>query len=190
MTSSPRTLHGRLNYFREDGSNWGRENFSITEFAGGRTYRACQEMDDLGIFRDGNWSMSPEMAPLEGLSRETVAGRTVAHSWFRIDGENAEFETFGPDSGRASQTVKAPDAIGHLGIHLILSDCMVSAARGFSDPGAWKTVTCLANSLDGYGRGTSEVFVVQPQIQYVGTERAQYLGRGTCPARRGYQQEP
>ena len=170
-TNPPRTIRGRLDYFREDGSGWGRENFSMTEFAGGRTYRSCQEMDDLGIFRDGNWSMTPDMKPLEGFSRETVDGQTVAHSWFRIDGANAQFETFGRDGGRASQTVTALAPIGHLGIHLILSDCMVSAARGFDDPGAWKTVTCLANSLDGYGRGTSEVFVVQPEIQYVGTER-------------------
>lgn len=176
-----KTLTGRLAYFREDGSSWGQENFSVTTHAHGRTYRSCQEMDDHEIFRDANFSMTLDFQPLEGFSRETVGGETVAHSWYRLDGDTAEFETFTKDVGRSSQKVTAPGPIRHLGLHVILTDCMVSAARGCVDPGVEKPVCCLANSLDGYGRGVSKAVIVKPLVTYAGTEQLKVIA-GEFPA--------
>jgi hypothetical protein len=166
----PHTIFGRLAYFDEAGNEWGRERFSVTKHAHGRTYRSLMEMDNHELFRDTNWSMSLDWRPLEGFSRETVGGETVAHSWYRIDGKEAEFETFTKEEGRSSQRVKADRDIGHLGIHAILSDTMVWAARGCTEPGVEKSIVCLANSLDGYGRGVTKALIVEPLVTYLGHE--------------------
>lgn len=163
-------ITGRLAYLKADRTIWGQERFSATDHGGTRTYRACMEMDDFGIFRDANWSMSPEGRPLEGFSRETAGGRTAAHNWYRIDGAVAEFESVSITKGRQSSRISADRPIGHLGLHVLLSDCMVSAGRGCTDIGVEKPVVCLANSLDGYGREPVEAFFVEPLVTYLGSE--------------------
>ncbi len=169
--SHAKTITGRLAYLRPDGPEWGQERLSVTQHAHGRTYRSCMEMDGYDIHREANWSMTLDGKPLEGFSRETEHGVTVAHNWYRIDGEAAEFESFSVEKGRRSSRISARLPIGHLGLHVILSDCMVSAGRGLSDVGIEKPVICLANSLDGYGRGATEAFFVEPLVTYHGTER-------------------
>lgn len=170
MTAFAKTITGRLSYRKADGTEWGQERLSVSEHGGSRTYRSSMEMDGFGIFREANWSMTMDGAPLEGFSRETSDGNLIAHNWYRIDGRTAEFESYSADKGRQSRRIEARAAIGHLGLHVILSDCMVSAGRGCDDIGIEKPVICLANSLDGYGREPTDAFFVEPLVTYLGTE--------------------
>jgi hypothetical protein len=167
---TPRTTVGRLVYLRESGEEWGRELISVTQHGAGRTYRAVCEFDDRQVLRDANWLMSNSGAPLEGFCREIVAGVMQAHSWYRISGAVVECETFTREAGRVSQTLVAPSPVQHLGVHCLLSDVMVSAARGFTDAGVERAVSCITNSVGAYGVGGYLAYAVTPLVTYLGSE--------------------
>lgn len=165
-----RTITGRLVFLKDGGGEWGRENFSVTEHEVLRTYRSCMEMDDYDIFRETNWSMTREGLPLEGFSRETVDGETTAHSWYRLTDGLAEVESWSKEGGRKSHRLPVTGRITHLGLHALMNDCMVSAARGCTDAGVEKPALCLTNSSDGYGRGADSPSIVEPLVTYLGSE--------------------
>lgn len=170
MSSPSLTVTGRIVFLKEGGDRWGRESFSMTEHADGRTFRACMKMDDYDTFREANWSMSLDWAPLEGFARETVRGETVAHSWFRMDGNAVECEAYTKQLGRVSQRLNAGERVQHFGPHVLLSDCMVSSARRCTEPGVEKKIVCVTNSVADYGRGGYMAHVVHPLVTYLGRE--------------------
>jgi hypothetical protein len=170
VASAPQTISGRLVYLRDNGQEWGRERFSMTRHAGGRTYRAVTEFDDRKVLRDTNWSLSNDWLPQEGFGREIVDGVKQAHSWYRVAGAVVECEAYTLQLGRVSQTLVAPTPVRHLGLHSILADVLVAAARGFTDAGIERAVCCVTNSTADYGIGGYLACAVAPLVTYVGSE--------------------
>lgn len=169
MPVRPRTIKGHVVHLREGGEQWGRENFSMSVWDKGRIMRAATEFDDRKVLRDSNWSVYADWTPREAFTREVIDGELIAHCWFRVDGQNVDCETFTKQMGRVSQRLDCGKRVDYLGLHTILADVLVSAARGTTEPGVEKSITCVTNSLADYGAGGYYAQCVSPLVTYVGS---------------------
>lgn len=169
--TKPKTINGRVVHLKDEGEEWGREQFSMTVWDNGRIMRALTEFDDKQVLRDANWSVDADWRPQEAFSREVIGGERVAHSWFRVDGSAVECETFTKASGRVSQRLETGGPVGFLGMHTILADVLVAAARGCVEPGVEKPVSCITNSVGNYGMGGYMAVAVTPLVTYVGPDK-------------------
>lgn len=171
MALPSRTITGRIAYLSADGTSWGRESFSVSVHDAGRVIRAVSELDDVGLLRDTNWSLSSQWAPLEGFVRTIAKGATTSHSWFNIADREVEYQGFTAQLGRVSQKLVAPGRIEFLGFHALVGDGFIAAARGRTDPGAEKTIICATNSFAAYGDEGLTALVGMPRVTYCGSER-------------------
>ncbi len=170
MPVRPRTIKGRVVHLREGGEEWGREHFSMSVWDKGRVLRAATEFDDRKVLRDANWSVGADWSPREAFTREIIDGELVSHCWFRVDGDAVDCETFTAQMGRVSQRLDCGKRVDYLGLHVILADVMVATARGCTDVGVEKSITCVTNSLADYGMGGYYAQSVSPLVTYIGPE--------------------
>lgn len=166
----PRTVIGHVAHLRDGGEQWGRENFSMTVWDKGRLMNSTTEFDDRAVLRNASWSVDADWRPREAVSREFMAGEAIASCWFRIDGTAVECEAFTKQLGRISQRLETGRSVDYFGMHTILGDVLVAAARGTADPGVEKPVTCVTNSVAEWGMGGYHAHCVTPLVTYVGTE--------------------
>lgn len=168
--SSP-TLSGRIAYFAEGGRVWGQERFSMSIHRYGRTVRALCELDDVGLLRDTSWSLDASWKPQEGFFRTLAYGVTTAHAWYRINGSAVDYEGYTAQLGRVSQRLVAERAVDFLGFHPLVGDGLITAVCQAMAVGDQKTITCVTNSLSGYGEEGLLAYLVAPQVTYLGRER-------------------
>jgi hypothetical protein len=170
MSTFPKTISGKIVHLKDGDVQWGRENFSMSVWDTGRVMRAATEFDDRKVLRDANWSVGPDWSPREAFTREIIAGELTAHCWFRVDGESVECEAYSRAMGRMSQRLVPGKRIDYLGLHTILADVLVAAARGCTDQGGEQSITCVTNSVADYGMGGYYAQCVSPLVTYVGPE--------------------
>lgn len=173
MPTRPKTISGRIVHLREDDEEWGREHFSMSVWDKGRVMRSAIEFDDRKVLRDANWSVDERWTPREAFSREIVDGDLIAHCWFRVEGTAVESETWTKPMGRVSQRLECGKRVDYLGMHTILADVLVAAARGCRDAGVEASLTCVTNSLADYGMGGYYAQAVSPLVTYVGPDEVQ-----------------
>lgn len=165
-----RTLTGSIDCLRDDGPEWGREHFSMTDWGGGRSMRSVTEFDDRKVLREASWSVAADWSPRDSFTREVIDGAFKASSWFRVDGEHVDCEAETAVMGRMSQRLAVGRPVGFLGLHTILADCSVAAPRGCTEPGVEEPIVCVTNSVGDYGVGGYYAQAVTPLVTYVGTE--------------------
>lgn len=179
------TLHpgyaGRILYLDLQGREWGRETFSVTTHAHGRTLRALCEMDEARLHRDVNWSVGNDWRPRDGFVRVMRDGATIGSAWYGIDGDRAECEGLSQDGGRVSHRLTAPDPILFLGTHPLVGDSSIAAARGKREPGREMAITSAVNSLSPLGDEDLGLYLLQPLVTYIGPEELT-VGAGTFAA--------
>jgi hypothetical protein len=164
-------------YLDEASGSWGSEVFSVSIHPGGRTIRCVSELDGMGmgILRDTNWTLDNAWRPREGFARVTIHGELEGHSWFRLDGSVVECEAFTREFGRISQRREVGEPIDFLGLHALTGDALISAVRGLDAPGTERRVTCVTNSIAGYGEKGLVAVILHPLVTYVGRERITVL---------------
>jgi hypothetical protein len=170
MNFTPKTLSGHVVHLKKGGEQWGRERFSMSVWDRGRVMRAVTEFDDRQVMREASWSVGPDWSAREAFTREIIAGEFVAQCWFRVDGTAVECEAFSQAMGRVSQRLEVGRPVDYLGLHTILADVLVAAARGCTEPGMEKPITCVTNSVGDYGVGGYYAQAVSPLVTYVGPE--------------------
>lgn len=175
MSAVLRRISGTIAYLDEARQAWGRETFSVSIHGQGRTVRAVSELDDAGILRDTNWALDTQWRPREGFVRVSIGGHTAGHSWFRIDGSTVECEAVTRELGRVSQRLDAGGPVDFLGFHALCGDTLVSAARGLGASGVERKLTCVTNSLAGYGEKGLIAMTAHPLVTYLGPERIKVL---------------
>lgn len=171
MTFPHHGYSGRIAYLDTAGREWGRERFSATVHAHGRTLRALCEMDEAQLFRDVNWSVGPDWTPLEGFVRNSRDGRTIGSCWYRVDGTAAECEGVTETHGRVTRRLTSDSPIRFLGMHPLVGDCSIAAARGLSEPGRELPIRSAVNSLAMLGDEGLDVQLLDPLVAYIGPER-------------------
>jgi hypothetical protein len=164
------TIRGRIACLDRERRVWGRERFDLSLGAAQRVLRTVTEFDDRGVLRDANWTLSNDWLPLEGFVRDVVHGRTVMHGCFRVAGSEVSCEAWTAESGRVSRRIEAPGPIEHLGLHSLVSDCLVGARRGPTEAGVERVVRCVTQSTADYGLGGYGIHLVPPRVTYVGRE--------------------
>jgi hypothetical protein len=170
MTFAPKTLTGRIVHLKEGGEQWGRERFSMSVWDKGRAMRAVTEFDDRKVMREASWSVGADWSAREAFTREVIDGELMSHCWFRVDGETVDCEAFSKAMGRVSQRLEVGRRVDYLGLHTILADVLVAAARGCTEPGVEKPVTCVTNSVGDYGVGGYYAQAVSPLVTYIGPD--------------------
>lgn len=181
MTFPHHGYSGRITYLDAAGREWGRESFSATVHSHGRTLRALCEMDEARLFRDVNWSVGPDWTPRDGFVRNARDGTTIGTCWYRIDGTTAECEGVTETHGRVTRRLTADGPIRFLGMHPLVGDSSIAAARGVSEPGRELPVTCAVNSLAPLGDEGLDIRLLAPLVAYIGPERIT-VGAGTFDA--------
>ncbi|MET0137320.1 MAG: hypothetical protein ABW192_02940, partial [Sphingobium sp.] len=149
---------------------WGRETFSATVHAQGRTLRALCEMDEARLHREVSWSVAPDWTPRDGFVRVMRDGVTIGSCWYRISGLVVECEGVTETHGRLSVQAVAADPIRFLGTHPLAGDCAIAAIRGRSDPGCEIAVSSAVNSLAPLGDEGLDVQLLEPLVAYMGPE--------------------
>jgi hypothetical protein len=170
MNFTPKTMSGHIVHLRDGGEPWGRERFSMSVWDKGRVMRAVTEFDDRQVMREASWSVGPDWSAREAFTREVIGGEFIAQCWFRVDGNVVECEAYSQAMGRVSQRLEVGRRVDYLGLHTILADVLVAAARGCSEAGAEWPITCVTNSVGVYGVGGYYAQAAAPRVTYVGPE--------------------
>ena len=173
--TKPRTITGHVVHLKEGDEQWGRENFSMTIWPKGRMMIGTTEFDDRKVLRNATWTVDGDWTPQEATSREIVDGELVASLWFHATGHIVECEAFTKEAGRTSQRFDTGRPIDYFGMHTILADVLVAAARGTKEPGVEKPVGCITNSIGNWGMGNYRAHAVTPLVTYVGPDEVEVV---------------
>lgn len=171
MTFPHRSYSGHILYLDAEGREWGREDFSATVHAAGRTLRALCEMDAARLHREASWSVGPDWTPRDAFVRTMRDGETIGSCWYRITGALAECQGVTEAHGRVCRREAAPGPIRFMGMHPLAADCTIAAIRGTDAPGEEWPVVSAVNSLAPLGDEGLDVQILSPLVAYVGAER-------------------
>lgn len=139
-----RRIRGKLHYTSDhagrEGSERGREYFTLTVAADGRrSLRAYTEIDDApNVMRDVTLSLREDWTPQDAFVRISVGDRFMGSSWFRFADDHVECEGWTAAEGRISQRWPLARRLQGFGTHPIQADAwltsMVDLAAADSGP--------------------------------------------------------
>lgn len=176
-----RDTRGKILYIDEDGSERGREWFSVTFHKDGQvTLRAHCEIDDGEVERDVVQSMTPGFAPLDCFNRLHVHGAFLGTGWVRITEKEAECEVYNVQLGRIHQSIALAMPATSLVSHPLSADAMLMANFDRSKPEriqSWEGGLATSPLLDG-ASGPLLSVGGRRSVEYVGSERVT-VGAGT-----------
>ena len=172
--SIARDTRGKILYIDEDGSERGREWFSVTFHRDGQvTLRAHCEIDDQEVERDVVQSMTSKFAPLDCFNRLHVHGAFLGTGWVRITDKEAECEVFNVRLGRIHQNIQLAAPATSLVSHPLSVDSMLMANFDRSRPEriqSWEGGLATSPLLDG-ASGPLLSVGGRRAVEYVGSER-------------------
>ncbi len=169
-----RNTRGKILYINDDGTERGREWFSVTWRRDGQvTLRAYCEIDDGEVERDVVQSMTSEFAPLDCFMRLHRRGEFLGTGLIRITDTEAECEAFNAEIGRIRQVIKLDMPVPTLVTHPLSTDSLL--ARRFDHSKServqyWEGGFTTSPLLDG-ASGPLLSANGRRAIEYVGPER-------------------
>lgn len=167
MAFTGRRHWGRILYQSAEGEK-GREDFAIDVRAGGRTIRSYCEMGEGNLTRDASWTLDADHRPVEGHVRVVLDGALVGSSWFRCTETDTECESLTRLMGRTSQ--RLPGRRDYLGLHPLIGDGMIAAARGHDAPGEERMIESVTCSYDINGDSGLVALPIGIAVTYVGPD--------------------
>ena len=175
-------ISGRIHYRGGAGSTIGQESFEIARHAGGHVLRAFCEMDDIGLLRDVTLSLDPDWRPIDAFCRITRGGVVEAATWFGV--EDGAVRVEGVVAGKPiGQTLPTEGRCAYLGLHPLQGDALVVTQRGEDEPGVFRTVQGITNSISPNGDVGLEGVPVAIDVAFVGHEPV-IVAAGRFEARR------
>lgn len=172
--SLARNTRGKILYMDEDGSERGREWFSVTFHKDGQvTLRAYCEIDDGQVERDVVQSMTSKFAPLDCFNRLHVHGAFLGTGWVRVTDTEAECEVFNVQLGRVHQSIQLTRPATSLVSHPLSADSLLMANFDPSKPEriqSWEGGLATSPLLDG-ASGPLLSVGGRRSVEYVGSER-------------------
>ena len=160
---------GKILYRGGSGAVIGRERFEIAHHAGGHTLRALCEMDDIALLRDVTVSLDPAWRPLDAFCRISRAGVVEATTWFGVEDDAVRVE--GMVAGkRIGQSLPTDGRCAYLGLHPLQGDALIVTQRGEDEPGAFRTVQGITNSISPNGDVGLDGVPVAIDVAFVGHE--------------------
>jgi hypothetical protein len=171
MPSPYRHDSGKIAYLDRAGHEWGREEFSGSVHAHGRSLRALCEMDEARLLREATWSVTPDWRPREGFVRNLRDGQTIGSCWYTVQDNMVTCEGITADEGRISRQITAARPIDFLGMHPLAGDAVTAMVRGTDQPLVEKTLLCAANSMAHLGDEDLSVMLVEPVVAFIGAEQ-------------------
>lgn len=173
---------GTILYRGGDGTPVGRERFEIARHAGGHVLRALCEMDDIALLRDVTLSLDRDWRPIDGFCRITRSGVVEAATWFGV--EDGAMRVEGVVAGRPlRQSLPTAGRCRYIGLHPLQGDALIVTQRGDDDPGAFRTVHGITNSISPNGDVGLDGVPVAIDVAFVGHERV-VVAAGCFEARR------
>ena len=150
-TMISRCVSGRIAYLGADGQSTGHERFELHEMPGGRLLRAWCVLTDAGLWREVSLAMDDAWRPRDGTCRLWHADGAMDLMTFAITADRVEVRQQGPHDG--VQTIPTPTPLPYLGFHPLAGDALIVHQRGQDDPGTWRPVAAVTNSVSPHGEG-------------------------------------
>lgn len=166
-----RTHAGRIAYnLPNNGPERGRETFSSTVTGDGMVVRAYCEMDQQRLIRDASWTLDANNMPLDGMVRVVQDGRITGQSSFKVRGNVVECESTTEAYGKVSQVYKSDAPIQFLGLHPVMADGLIGAARGTDRIGEEVKLNCITCSFSVDGEQGLLAHPITIGVNYLGEE--------------------
>lgn len=171
MQMARRTYSGRIVYLHDTHGETGREDFSVSVYASGRTVRATCELDDEDLLRDVTYSVDAAWLPVDAYVRLCVHDRARGVAWYRFRDDGVECEQWRPDTGRSRQFVSMPVRARLFAPHPLVVDGWQGRAFDFaSGPGRQRLTDCANSSSTPDGSTGPLACVVYKDLEYLGRE--------------------
>jgi hypothetical protein len=165
-----RTSAGRISYKYPDGTERGRETFTSTTHGDGMVVRAYCEMDAERLIRDATWTLGPDFAPIDGFVRVLEDGEISGTCAFRVDGAKVHCESITKAYGKISQTYESDAPIVFLGLHPVMADGLIGAARGVDRIGEEVMLNSITCSFSVNGETGMLAHPISIGVRYLGEE--------------------
>ncbi|MCB2109226.1 MAG: hypothetical protein KDE14_16060, partial [Rhodobacteraceae bacterium] len=166
-----RKIDGVVDYVQHDGVARGREWFSMHRYAGGRVFRACCQMNQEALIRDATWTMDDAWRPLDGHVRVILDSKIIGSTWYAFDGNSVRCEARTSAHGHVSQTQISDRPYEFLGLHPLLADGLLGAARGRTDPGRERFIRSITCSYSQNGETELLALPIDIGVAYLGDEQ-------------------
>ncbi|WDF73625.1 hypothetical protein [Novosphingobium sp. KACC 22771] len=181
MPSPYRHYAGKIAYLNGAGREWGRETFSASVHAHGRSLRAVCEMDEAQLLREVSWSVTSDWRPRDGFVRNVRDGQTIGTCWYSVAGNSVECQGITEEEGRIARRIETDRTVDFLGMHPLAGDAITAMVRGTDQPGQGVTLLCAANSTAHLGDEGLSVLLVEPVVTFIAPEQIT-VGAGTFDA--------
>ena len=167
-----RTYSGCIAYRHDRHGETGREHFSVSVFAGGRTVRATCELDDADLLRDVTYSIDEAWRPLDAYVRLSVRDCVRGAAWYRFTDDGIECEQWNATAGRSTQFVSLPRRARLFAPHPLVVDGWQGRAYDLgSGPGRQRLTHCANSSSTPDGSTGPLACVVYKDLEYLGRAR-------------------
>jgi hypothetical protein len=170
MTFPHPRIDGTVDYVHADGSDRGREWFSLHRYPGGRVIRAMCQMNREALIRDASWTVDEGWRPVDGHVRVILGGRIVGSTWFAFDGAVVRCEGRTAAQGDISQVRTSDQPYAFLGLHPLVADGLIAAARGRDRPGSERMIHSITCSYAQNGETGLLALPIDIGVTYVGRE--------------------
>jgi len=175
-------ISGNILYRGAGGIAIGRERFELAGHAGGHVLRAFCEMDDIGLLRDVTLSLDEAWRPLDAFCRITRAGVVEAATWFGVEDDAVRVEGV-VGGNRIGQSLPTDGRCAYLGLHPLQGDALIVTQRGEDEPGLFRTVQGITNSISPNGDIGLDGVPVAIDVAFIGYESI-VVAAGRFEARR------
>jgi hypothetical protein len=176
-------ISGTIAYRDGAGEQVGCERFELSSHAGGHILRAFCEMDDVSLLRDVSIAMDQAWRPREGYCRVNIKGRLAAAMWIAADAQGVTAECQLSDGGRVSQRLASAEPPQYFGLHPLQGDALIAQIRGQDDPGAFRRIEAVTNSISPNGDEDLHAVLMGIDVAFIGYEPVT-VAAGSFTARR------
>jgi hypothetical protein len=186
-----RTIRGKILYTSKKPERMdqerGREYFTLTQQADGVDVLLahCEIDDEPNVIRDVCMALRhADSSPLDCSVRLTVGNKFEGTGWMRLDGRDAECQTFSARDGRLSQSLTTGGDVKWLQSHPIMGDALLMKLYDLSKgPGKIHFPEIYLTSPDHRGATGPLLFRTAFSLVYMGEEDVT-VAAGTFRGRR------
>ena len=162
---------GTITYVTSDGYECGRERFSLHRHDRGRFVRAVCEMEEEGLLRDASWSLDENWRPVDGHVRVALGGNVTGSTSYAFNGSSVTCHALTDTHGQVSLVKQSATAYEFLGLHSLICDGLLTAARGRDDINRERGINSITCSYSLHGEEGLLAFPIDIGVTYLGEER-------------------
>lgn len=162
---------GTIRYVTSEGFECGREWFSLHRHDRGRFVRAVCEMEEDGLLRDASWSLDRNWRPIDGHVRVILDGKVTGSTSYSFDGSSVACHAHTDTHGHVSAVKHSDRTYEFLGLHALICDGLLTAARGRDDVNRERSINSITCSYSLHGEEGLLAFPIDIGVAYCGEER-------------------